>query len=943
MRMGATEAFNDTSELAAGIGITVYLVIAWGVTSYVAFSRAKRGEMLMPDYDRCLAGTRRMTLGCTDACNPRTCCSSAGESAQESGSPLKALMSSVDKRTAAERKAEALLDEAMATARGIVSAVEEMEGPGVHQYLWTALGEDDQSSDEEEFDDEKALEIEAKEPKRYVLAGPEDVALKRKWDHPYDEVEFEEEMAEAATRGVGDFASKYLPKSVQKAMKSWIVVALKLCAEGYFFVAPSFSLPIRWNRSRPANLITTSVYILGMGLAFFDPRQILGIASSSTGDACALRPDGSDNTSPECLHALSESSLWKVAFWVVIAMVYSPLLGFVGALPWGVGPHRIHLFGRTSKWGKIGKGRLPLTLFVWFLRLLFAPLLVPILFVTLLHKVDQTFLFKTLYSYFISTMFGALACRYQNMEEADTPAYLVSDPGVTCWNSDIHWAAAGLAIPAIPLYVVLGHQNALKALGGVDFEEPSMDHQESGLTAAGVPPFKLFKRALFYDSWWAEVMINGKMLLSTSLAFLGPSGREDITWLMLFSIFLVNLGLFIAHLYMWPCTLDWINVLQQTIFAVATWSSIMAMTAHYLNDPDSQGPNAGLYGGAFVIILVSLYLVPKARLVSEHDSGIAGNMLYAVERRAKNLKRQRDVADERKRIRGLQAGWTAGVGKLLGGLASLGGMFRSRYTKARNQLKDEIGRVQERYFKEALANLDQVDVNLKKQAAVVASLSRHWHARYSDQLTSGTAWDRAKRNMKMMFEYERKMYASCVVATQDNLDMREASRQERKDAREKTHKWKAARDAEVEQELKKLIEEASKLEETYSTHHEQHQLLTARRRVLSQEMEDEVNALLNQDLIIQEKHKAGEEYEMPDEVFARKAAAAKQLAAEKAARAKEEAELAAKRAKEEAEQAKQRAKEEAQLAAKRAKEKAEQAKRRAKEEAEEAKRRAKGK
>ena len=69
---------------------------------------------------------------------------------------------------------------------------------------------------------------------------------------------------------------------------------------------------------------------------------------------------------------------------------------------------------------------------------------------------------------------------------------------------------------------------------------------------------------------------------------------------------------------------------------------------------------------------------------------------------------------------------------------------------------------------------------------MVASLSRHWHARYSYQLRSGTAWDRAMQNMKMMFEYERKMYASCVVATQDNLDMREASRQERKATREKT-------------------------------------------------------------------------------------------------------------------------------------------------------------
>lgn len=884
--MGEVEQFNDDAELAAGVGITLYLVIAWGVTSYVAFTRAQRGEMIMPDYDRCLAMMRRFTLGCTEGCNPRTCCFPEEKRAQRTGgSAPKASrpLTKEEKEKLEERKTNALLDEAMAKAREIVtSAVEvEQQDMTMQQHLMIALGEGESSDDEEGHvdmveKDDKAQEIEAKTPKRYVLAGTEDVALKRKWHHPFDDRD--EAEVQAAAREQGIFGT-YTPVWLHRALSSWVFTALKLCFEGYFFVAPSFSRPIRWNRSRPSAFLTTSVYALGIGLAFFDPRNILGIATD-TGDSCTQRVPGEENTSEECLQALSAASLWKVTYWVVIVTVYSPLLGLIGSLPWGVGPKRIHLFGRTSKWGKIGRGRLPLTLLVWLVRLLLFPLLVPLLCVYAVHQVDPTMLFKTLYAYFISTMYGALACRYQSMENPDTPAYLVADPGVTCWNNDLHWAAAGLAIPAIPLYVLLGHQNALKALGGVDFEEPSSDHEKSGLKGAGVPQFKLFKRALFFDSNWAELMINGKMLLSTVVAFLGPSGREDITWVMIWAIFLVNFGLSLAHLYMWPCTLDWINVLQQTIFAVATWCSVMAMTAHHMNEPESQGPNAGLYAGIGVIVLVGLYMVPKARRVSEHESSVAGNMLYAMERRAKNMKRKRAVTLEKKRIRGLQAGWTQGVKKLLGGLATLGGLFRSRYTKARNQIKDEIGQVQGRYFTEALANLGQVEANLKVQEQVVVNLAKHWHTRYKAQLRAGTGWDRARYHLKMMFAWERKLTSACLVAVQDALlvCVSVESKAKRKGARERRREAQLAKEAKEEAKLEKLMEVAAKMEEEFSVNYESHQLLTARRSALTQQMETEVGELLQRDRKLQEDHKAGRAFETMEE--AKKRAAAEKQKAE---------------------------------------------------------------
>ena len=81
------------------------------------------------------------------------------------------------------------------------------------------------------------------------------------------------------------------------------------------------------------------------------------------------------------------------------------------------------------------------------------------------------------------------------------------------------------------------------------------------------------------------------------------------------------------------------------------------------------------------------------------------------------------------------------------------------------------------------------------------------------------------------------------------------------------------KEAKEEAEQEKLMEVAAKMEEDFSVNHETHQLLTARRAALTQQMETEVGELLERDLKVQADYKAGREFETMGEAKKRAEAA----------------------------------------------------------------------
>jgi len=522
------EEFNAYTEVAAGWTIFAYITVVWAGTSYVAWTRAKTGERLMPTYEDILYTTRRATLCCTDRCTPRNCCCG---SAQCASKKKKKDGSEGRKRKGKKGAQSAVLEAAMEAAQSVVDGV--MEGAdkvAQNETVMRLLGDHAESSEEEDFDvDGHAAALLAKpKAKKYVLAGPDEINLKRKWDHPEDMVEEEDEVMQGGMTGtVRGMMNKVLPRWLVSAMFGWLQDAGSILFEGYFFIAPSFKGQIRWNRSVTQSVTTYVTRVLGGMLAIFDPRE------ATDNSVCEAHPDGSENTTPECLEHISRMSLWKYLYWTVILIVFSPLLGFIGALPWGIGPYRLPLFGRTTKWGKIGRGRQLVTALVWLIRFILSPLLVPFMVVGRIQKEFPGILFKTTISLCNGILLGGVACRYANLDDPNTSAYLVADPSVQCWKDDLHWAIAILAMISLPVFIFLGHQFSLQGLGGVEFDEPSQDHERSGLKGAGVPPFKLYKKKMFYNSWWAEFYLNMKMILSSVVALLGTTGREEAIWAMM--------------------------------------------------------------------------------------------------------------------------------------------------------------------------------------------------------------------------------------------------------------------------------------------------------------------------------------------------------------------------------------------------------------------------
>ena len=297
--------------------------------------------------------------------------------------------------------------------------------------------------------------------------------------------------------------------------------------------------------------------------------------------------------------------------------------------------------------------------------------------------------------------------------------------------------------------------------------------------------------------------------------------------------------------------LDWVNFLEQTIFGISSFVSAMAIVAHAVDSQTDYTVNVILVVGITLIAGVALYLLPKARMVSVNDSGVAGNLLYAVERRAKVLTRQASNDEEIKRIRNLQRGFLSGFARFIAKMTTFGDLFDSPVGRRRKKIRDEMVVAQEQFFKNSLVELEFRRSTLRTQVDVSKELVKLWHERYKVVFQPRTAWESVRRTFLLMFEWDVQQCASLAASPGPDG----------KAARQYSRTTAAARKKEEAERgrLAKHIKDVGDHEEKFSVGQEAYVLCSSRNNALVESLRLAVEALPREDDLLVRQLEADKE------------------------------------------------------------------------------------